>query len=363
MRRQPINYPVSIVDTDDARLPQKNPPSRHIDSGATFKLEKGFSPVMLSSGEVHVTPGAIAVPDHGKLQPVERTAMLVDEIHYNIRADLTLGSNGYTMDPRYALRTQISVGRHFVTGNFVPVAGLEYQYLTNYMTASRALLSTTLENDSLTGCRWKLPVPIYVPAGSVLFSQLQMSSLYYFTSTALVSSLYVDVTYIGRLLPIDYPVPKTVKVPYVSSIQSADVTANPTQTILESKDLQLGNPFDTPMYVQRMIMRQYQIIGFGGLGGLGFLPAYDFGPAIITLRGTFDDVDISIANLQNYYVTFDDGITPATLGTLGHNVLNLYNLELKPKDRFDLRIDNTVESTPDRTFVVASIIGWRNEEI
>lgn len=350
--RRPNIFEPSDAETKYARLPQKNPPRKFIETGPSFSLKHGFSPVILSSSEVTVNPGSgIAVPDHGLLQPVERTAMLVDEIHFNVRAD---DANGNYVDPGWPLRAKISMGQFNVTNNFVPIGGLEYSYLINSMYGSRALASTDFAGDSFSGIRWKLPVPLYVPAGSLLYTELQMSSYFYVINTTMA----VAVSYIGRLLPVDYPVPKTIKVPFATSIVSPDVDAPPVITLLQSKDLQLGNPFDTNFYAQRMTMRNYGVIGSV------LTEAWEGGAPIVTLRGTFDNVDINVANLLSHYVVFDDGFTANKFGTMGHHVYNLFNLDMQPKDRFDLLI-NWQDTNYTSTFPVgvAALIGWRNEAI
>lgn len=338
-------YPVTEVDTADARLPQRNPPRRHIDTGASFTLTKGFTPVILTSGEVSLgtssTSGSIFVPNHGLLQPVERTPMLIDELHFNIRQTAALN------DPRWCVRTQLKLGRHAITNGFVPLAGLEYSYLTNTMYASKTSGSGDYANLGITGTRWKLPVPLYVPSGSVLNCELQISTF------KNIGTGFADVTYVGRLLPVDYPVPRTIKIPYVTSIY-----ADSAQSSIESKDLQLGNPFDTTFYAQRFIMRNFETNGQVYEKYVGQSP-------LITLRGTFANNDIQIANRVKHYLVFDDGFTASSVvaaGLSGHHAYNLYNLEMQPKDRFDLTIDwgGSPSNTP---IAVAALIGWRNEEI
>lgn len=346
-------YVPEIVDTSRARLPQKNYADRLIASGPAFKLTGGFSPIVLTSGEVSVGEGAIATPDHGRLQPLERTAMIVDEIHFNAR----VAHASVAWDSRWILRAQISSGRHAVTNGFVPLAGLEYEYLTNALSTARTLAGTDYANTAITGTRWKLPVPLYVPAGSILFTQLLLSPAVSVIAEG-ATTLVANVSYIGRLLPVDYPVPATIRVPYATSIQSADTTE--AGALLESQNLQLGNPFDVPFYAQRFVMRTYESRNYGG--NLVFVQAYDGGSPPITIRGTFSNEDVLLADRVNHYAIFDDGITPGTLGTLGHHVMNLHNLEMRPKDRFDLTIDSRAATVfpPD---TVAALIGWRNEVI
>lgn len=352
------------IDTEKARLPQTNGPARHVKTGASFKLTRGFSPVILSSTEVTVAPGAIAVPDHGQLQPIERTPMLVDEIHFNARttnADLSV-------DPRGILSAKITAGRFAITNGFVPLAGLEYAYLTNSLHGAKTLASTDYAGKSITGSRWRLPVPLYVPPGTTLFTEYQMSPFYYLASSS-VTTIVADVTYIGRLLPIDFEIPRTIKVPYATAIQTPGFSSaqySAWNKRLESKDLQLGNPFDVPFYAQRFVMRNYEVNGYAGNNV--FAEAYDGGGAgiqapLITLRGTFDNVDIEVMRNIKHYVAFDDGITPGNFGTRGHHVLNLHNIELKPKDRFDLLIDYSSVNLSPQTMGIASLIGWRNEVI
>lgn len=351
--------PISVIDTDNARLPQRNGPRRIVTDGPSFKLTGGFSPVILTSGEVTVSPGAVAIPDHGKLQPFARSAMLVDEIHVNARAAPTTVTLR-RIDARWLLRLQISLGRLALTNGFVPLAAIEHSYLNNNMYGCSTIASTDFAGKSITGSHWKLPVPLYVPAGSLLYTQLQMSAFYLFASSN-ATTIIADVTYVGRLLPVDYPVPSTIKVPYVTAIQSADAATQGTQqTLLESKDLQLGNPFDTPMFAQRMVMRNYEIISIGG-GDTAFVEAYNGGSPSVTLRGTFNNTDISIANALNHYVVFDDGFTPSVLASLGHHTLSLYNTEMRPKDRFDLTIDSRSVTMSDATVAAAGLVGWRNE--
>lgn len=360
-------YKPQIVETARARLPQRNPPSRHLDTGPNFKLTKGFSPVILTSGEVSLSRGAIAVPDHGLLQPVERTAMLIDEIHFSGR---TLAGDGISyFDPRWSIRAQLSLGRLAVTNGFIPVAGLEYAHLTNSLNCVFARTAgggggSDYAAYIFSSARWKLPVPLYVPAGSTLQCQLQATSSGFAWASGLYTpTLVADVTYVGRLLPVDYPVPNTIKVPYATALVSPDVASGNTPLFIESKDLQLGNPFDVPLFAQRFIMRNFNL--YTVVVSM-LTETYEGGAPKVTLRGTFNNVDVQIANNVNHYAVFDDGQPLGTFGTYGHRTLNLFNLEMAPKDRFDLLIDwRNVTLTPATPLqsAVATLIGWRNEVI
>lgn len=352
----------SIVDTARARLPQKNPLARHTDTGSDFKLTKGFSPVMLTSGEVRLYRGAIAIPDHGKLQPVERSAMLIDEIHISGR--YKSGAVSY-FDPRWAIRAKFTLGNIALSNDFLPIAGYEYAYLSNQLNTVFTHTSTDYSAQLLSSMRWKLPVPLYVPAGSVLNCQLLGTNDYFIwaepSEIAPNGQLFADVTYIGRLLPIDYPIPKTIKVPFVTGFYTPDALSGNSVQLIQSKDLQLGNPFDVPFYAQRFVMHSFQLYI---LVASYLTETYDGISPITTLRGTIQDQDISIANLMRHYVVFDDGQSLGTFGTYGHRVMNLFNLELKPKDRFDLTLD--WQGTTQPTYHpcgVATLVGWRNEVI
>jgi hypothetical protein len=220
--------------------------------------------------------------------------------------------------------------------------------LTNALLGSLTLAGTDFASNTITGVRWKLPVPLYVPAATALYSEFQVSPFFAY------STIVGDVTYIGRLLPVDYPIPPTIRVPYVTALYS-----DTTQARIESKDLILGNPFDVPYVLQRMIMRNFII---NSDTSAAMVEAYDLGSPLITLRGTINNIDIETARRVNHFKVFDDGITRGVLNTLGHHALNLYNLILQPKDRFDLLIDwnGNVADTP---VAVAALIGWRNEVI
>lgn len=355
------NFLPAMVDTSRARLPQKNPPRPYIDTGASFALTRGFSPVILTSGEVTLGRGAIAVPDHGLLQPVERTAMLVDEIHFNSRV-LATDTVSY-FDPRWAVRVKLSMGRLAVTNEFLPIAGLDYTYLTNTLYVTLARTGTDFANYLFSSARWRLPTPLYVPAGAVLQCQLQATNANFLWTGG--ATLVADVSYVGRLLPVDHPVPHTIKVPYATALFSPDslTTAN-TPLFIQSKDLQLGNPFDTTLYAQRMSMRNFQLSVTGGVSTL--METYEGGAPIVTLRGTFNNVDITVANLMNHYVVFDDGQPFGTFSTYGHRAMNLFNLEMAPKDRFDMLVDwrgvTLSPATPLQSAVV-TLTGWRNERL
>lgn len=333
----------TIVDTERARLPQKNYPRQALPPPAVEKsapggglpLIRGFSPIVLSSGDTSLVAGGTGVPDHGRLQPHERSPMFIDEIHFSVRMTDT---GGAINTPVWAIRAKFDMGRLALTRGYVPIGNFEYVWLNNTMLSPTAA-GSAFANNSVTGVRWRLPKPQFVPAGSLLSCSLAQS-IY-----GIASSSFVDVTYVGRLLPIDYPTPEVIDVPYVTAVYKDAVTSP-----LYSQDLELGNPFEMPMYAQRLTMRHVE-------AATRYIEQATTIPTV-TLRGTIKNQDIEIARDIPYNVLLDD--RPAS-GQLGHRTFELFNGEMAPKDRFEAAI--TWANTTSSPLASIALIGWRRERL
>jgi hypothetical protein len=139
------------------------------------------------------------------------------------------------------------MGRAFLTNGFVPVGNFG-KVLANNPSISFALNS--YETDTTFHCL-KLAKPLFVPAGETLVAKFQYESKY-----GDLGDLSVDVIYVGRSLPSDFPTPKEQWLPWIAAFDNPLLafTAGQADSTLSTQS-QLVNPFDEDLWIHRLIGR------------------------------------------------------------------------------------------------------------
>jgi hypothetical protein len=200
-----------------------------------------LSPLILSS-DFAVSPitkigsEASAIP-YNMLNP-NKSAMLVDAFRF------TSGSFVGDAGALGALRAEIKLGGIPLTRYLVPVGVLGARYI-----------------GSEASVTWHLTKPLYVPPGVPLSVRIVEQSIYPTQSyTYDFSDLQLDV--LGRSLPLDYPVPTEIDVPWVTATQcTADVQR------FVGDDADLSNPFGVPLEV-RCFIAVNAAFGFVAIAGV-----------------------------------------------------------------------------------------------
>jgi len=133
------------------------------------------------------------------------------------------------------VRTKLSLGRIQLSDRFLPLEN--YAPLISEPTESFAD-----DNGRWNNYRWKLPKPLYIPAGMTLKSEFSRL-------VGLVpNSVQVNVAYAGKYASENDPLPKEIDVPWVTGFEPASGV-----TFAQSSERDLYNPFLVPLHVQRLL--------------------------------------------------------------------------------------------------------------
>jgi hypothetical protein len=196
------------------------------------------SPVILSS-PCTVLPGSAASPNYADLSYPYRKAILIDEIRYDV----------YVVAPTVSpinlgafLYVKHQLGQHYLMRDYVPLWLLGTMMVQQEEEANDLLLAT---QTTYSHYRWRLPEPLYIEAGQVLFSTFQRPQ-----TPVIPQNMVVQVSYVGRVCPPNQPRPKSIIVPYAAPFVTTIGT-----TYQQSNEFHLFNPFDQPINVQRMTGR------------------------------------------------------------------------------------------------------------
>ena len=194
------------------------------------------TPVVLSSAYTFAATaaGATGTPaEPAMLRTPSGQAMLVDDIQLWVKGQMLTAPAWHEW--------AINLGRAQLTDGYMP-AKLCCRYEDVYKTRASNLLSRQ-------AYLWSFARPIYMPRGQVL--QIKVRSG--------VAAGAATVSIRGRVLRDgDMPVPRRVAVPYASSFRPGVMTdaaaADPNTYGYKSAVSDLGNPFTSPLNVQRFVM-------------------------------------------------------------------------------------------------------------
>lgn len=180
-----------------------------------------------------------------------------------------LGAAGINILPNNVMGGLIAVkmelGQYPITNGYVPVwsLGRSEQWIdedqgtvalptvVGFLTVNTPVGTALCANQNYL---WRLPRPLFVPAGSVVTPTFQHRGLF-------TESIDVNISYICRSLPIGYE-PKKILVPYASSFITPNfdldsiATSGDTEQS-DSTETDLINPFDTELYLQRFTGRSF----------------------------------------------------------------------------------------------------------
>lgn len=193
------------------------------------------SPVLLSATFAVPVNSVRGLADSTQLQNPSRTAMWLDEIRVFAHFPQER-SQADVQDINLQLRISLKLGRIPITNGFVPIALM-----------GKVLNPTEFILEGNGGFHtWKLPKPLYIPAGEYLIPEIQHIGFASITDTP-----DIRITYAGRSLPSDHPRPPVLNFPWVT----AYVTPNRGVGVFtdQSYETDLVNPFNEPLRVQRFV--------------------------------------------------------------------------------------------------------------
>lgn len=230
-------------------MPGKDPTGR----GGNLDGGLGGAPVAFSASAT-LAAGARSIPlNQQTLQPGYRTAYFIDEIRMSVYTSTLLGTDVLPSARRTGvlgmLSARFQTGVHALSQDAVPL-GLYAPCFSKFDWGSQIVGEPVAGNYSQTiygHVRWALPKPLYMGPGDALQCNLDRDA----ARLSTVTSMTVQVTYVGRIITQGTPPPATRAVPWVGWFEKSS-----TQAQVQAQT-RMRNPFMEPLHVQRLTMRGY----------------------------------------------------------------------------------------------------------
>lgn len=204
-----------------------------------------LGPLLRSTSASLRSPGVtVGVTEVSRLQNPSRSAWLVDEIRFRFDPGTLSGIAGACAQ---LVSVRLEVGSLPLTATgFVPVA-----LLCRTLDPS-VEWSTSAWSDM--GFVWRLPKPLYVPAGKTVVPTFRLDGDIVYPAAPRIT---VYVSMVGRLLPLSAPVPALVEVPFATAWLDAVRGGGADYKGVRSAKSDLKNPHGEPVYVQQMLGTYY----------------------------------------------------------------------------------------------------------
>lgn len=210
-----------------------------------------------AAADVTLNAGGTAPPfDSRRLGNPYRQAMVIDEIHFQIKTVATPG--GDTQPPAGAnmggsVRARFKLGRVEVSHDFVPIWNYgtlwndenseSFGFIEGLLAGGGSVISSRLNYY-----RWILPKPLYIPAGNILQPSISRQQ------DGLAFPTNVWVGYGCRRLGPHTP-PAELDVPYVATFLPGEIAEGSSPNTFQSSENDLVNPFLSDLKVQRFTGR------------------------------------------------------------------------------------------------------------
>lgn len=213
------------------------------------------SPILLNA-TVSVSPGANSeISDPTRLQNPFRTPMLLDEIRFFPQTQTFSGLEVWQTLLRLALQVDLRLGRVPLTNGPVSIScfGKSLNDATRYL---------SLESGG--PFTYKLPKPLFL-----LPEEYLVPRVYHNPAFGTSEAQVLEVIYVGRSLPADFPRPQVRHIPWIAQAPKLDATITTSgDTIVQTTEADLVNPFDVPLKVQRFIGDFYNSVDRAGNVGV-----------------------------------------------------------------------------------------------
>lgn len=339
-----------------------------------FDVDKFFAGAypVATSAEVTLSEGGTAQFNSQGLSNYFDNPMAIDEIHFQVRT-----AYSDTLHPAYlnfggTIRVKLSLGRFALSNVFVPVGCLGTMFWGNTLDSatfaslySPETVITDFTQFSYTSYfRWKLPRPVVAPVGMPIEAQIirvpdGISQVFPLANTAVT----VNMTYVGRAVKKKLPRAPYTAVPYVGFFGKVFTTPS----VATSGQLDLYNPFQSPLTVQRLIGRWQNVFldSVTPTNSYMGLDVQDTGgqtPIVfpLTQLRTFSGF-----NITNGFIPGDAVFDANTKSFPAHIILNR-------GEGFDVTIDSTAglpatqeagSAYDGSNTSLVTMIGWRNENV
>ncbi len=297
-----------------------------------YTQQSPASPVHLSASVILPSGSNGTVPPAALKNPMGQDMEILEikfEVSGVIGAATDYGYYGAT------IACELVMGTHKITNGSIPV--FCFGRAENLSAETKQDITQTILFSSYT---WRLPRPLYVPAGAVVTPN--------FTHTGLVSnSLNVRVGYSARTV---FAKPKMVYIPWVAKYSSKVFNPIESADVDSSTELDLVNPNPETFHLQRFVGRTVVNTATAKVEGPTALSSQ-----YLLLRMTDSYGRPIIRSFTPFYSAF----TPLTRSWEMDNGAELdpesYYLVNMRKDVMDFSADHEVDTA--QAFI--SMVGWR----
>ncbi len=213
--------------------------------------QKATSPLHLTAS-TYCTPQTQQSPNAVALKNPLGAPMEILELRWQLFTPQTADETFLPGTLGGVVGCKLDMGNVAMTNGFVPIwlfgrdlnlvdaDTIDNQNLVNpYVSGQTILQSTTCFYS------WKLPKPLYVPAGSTLTPSFSHFG-------AVPTDVNVIISASARSLPLDTPPPKSLPTPWVASWMSPGFIAADQAGSAQSTETDLMNPHREPVHLQRM---------------------------------------------------------------------------------------------------------------
>jgi len=305
-----------------------------------WAYSKPTTPILLSSS-VSLLQGRSGTPDVAALSNVFREPLIIDEVRFAIYNPDPLNSG----DLSGTTTCRFRMGRVELSPKDIPIS-LYGTSMQQYSIESSSVIDNP--DTVVTYRHWKLPVPLFIPAGSTLVPTFRRAQ--HPTSTTAVT---YQIAYAGRYVNPSEPLPPRIQVPYVNAfypnLDQFYAAGAPTgEVVYSTGELDLANLLDVPVRVQRFVgrMYQYQSPGTSELADVGANGGF-VGPYFVEMKDSYGRDVVK------------DPTTFSTVFEIERRNWT-YSKILGPRERYLMKIYNTaLPLVPQMPMV--SIVGWREE--
>jgi len=320
---------------------------------AIQSLQSGGVPILLAAGVNLSEPSGAVIPDLGLLQNQYRQPMVIDEINIILKHSVAVASG--LLNFGGSVRVKLDLGRIGITSGSIPVWLFGPIMLSNSVSFSNA---GKVQSENIQGqngvdvtaipatysrFRWKLPAPLFISPGQVLVPSFSRTN-----ESSPVATVRATISYSGRRLPDNTPVPRQIAVPYVASF-----IGKRGATAAISADTDLYNAFMTPLHIQRFVGR-LQRSDQGGAGALDELQSSAFvGSTPNPQQFIVKMSDARGRDVIREYTTWPSVFNPARRSWTAPSIL-------LPRDRYTFYYSAPANSNISP---MVSLIGWREEAL
>lgn len=318
--------------------------------------QKATSPLLLTAS-TYCTPQTQQAPNAVALKNPLGQAMEILELRWQLFSPQTDSAVIVPGTLGGIVGCKLDMGNIPMTNGFVPIwlFGRELNNVDAATTDNQNTTNPYVSGETIVQSRtnfysWKLPKPLYVPAGSVLTPSFSHFG-------AFPTDVNVIMSASARSLPMGSPAPKSLAAPWVASWLSPGYVAASGTGTAQSSETDLMNPHPEPVHLQRMGGR-VMVVNVDGDG------VYDYTyPQIAATRFSVRMSDSMGRQIIRDSVPFSDAFATLTRGwEMGNGA------QMDPESYFVAYLKKTATAEAGEPLNIncqaqISFVGWRELSI